>query len=106
MALGATDMRKSINTLSVIVEACLKRSPFSGDLFVFCNRRQTHIKVLYWDDNGFCLWLKRLEKGRFRWPENETDMLQISARSFRWLLDGLELTQTKAHKKLTFQSVL
>ena len=69
LALGATDMRKEINGLSVLVEAAFLLDPFSGHLFVLCNRQRTTIKVLYWDRNGFCLWQKRLEKHRFKWPQ-------------------------------------
>ena len=60
LAVGITDMRKAINGLSIMVEQHLSKDPFSGDLFVFCNRRQNMIKILYWDKNGFCLWHKRL----------------------------------------------
>ena len=63
LALGYTDMRKAINGLSIIVED-LNLDPFSGHLFVFCNRRRKILKILYWDTNGFCLWQKRLEKDR------------------------------------------
>ena len=53
LALGSTDMRKAINGLSILVEQAMGLNPFSGDLFVFCNRRQNIIKILYWDENGF-----------------------------------------------------
>ncbi|MGB8334849.1 MAG: IS66 family insertion sequence element accessory protein TnpB [Desulfobacterales bacterium] len=69
LALGGTDMRKAINGLSVLVEQAMDLDPFSGDLFVFCNRRQNIIKILYWDENDFCLWKKRLEEQRFKWPK-------------------------------------
>ena len=68
LAVGSTDMRKSINGLSVLVERAMDLNPFNGDLFVFCNRRRNMIKILYWDKNGFALWHKRLEKHRFHWP--------------------------------------
>ncbi len=71
LALGSTDMRKSINALSILVEAVLELDPFSGHLFVFSNRRHTMLKVLYWDRNGFCLFLKRLEKHHFKWPHSK-----------------------------------
>ncbi|MCF4010576.1 IS66 family insertion sequence element accessory protein TnpB [Rheinheimera sp. UJ63] len=61
----SVDFRKSINGLSLLVEQEMQLSPFSGALFVFCNRQRTRLKVLYWDSTGFCLWYKRLEKTRF-----------------------------------------
>ena len=98
-------MRKQINSLSILVQERLELDPFSGSVFVFCNRKRSTVKALYWDRNGFCLWQKRLEKDRFRWPETEEEVLRISARELRWLLDGLALVQSGAHKKLHYSSV-
>jgi len=56
LSLGITDMRKSINTLSILVEGVLKLDPLSGHMFAFCNRSRNNVKILYWDRNGFCLW--------------------------------------------------
>ena len=101
LAPGFTDMRKSINGLSVLVDD-LDLDPFSGHLFVFCNRRQTMLKILYWDRNGFCLWHKRLEKHRFNWPCSIDDVMEIETRSLGWLLDGLRLDQPNAHSSLKY----
>ena len=57
---GTTDMRKQINGLSVLVRQELNLNPFSGALFVFCNRRRHLLKVLYWDRTGFALWMNQL----------------------------------------------
>ena len=65
LATGSTDMRKSINGLSILVAEQLEYDPLSGQLFCFCNRKRSIIKILYWEHNGFCLWHKRLEKDRF-----------------------------------------
>ena len=56
IALGATDMRKSINGLSLLVEEQFDLDLFSGSMFAFCNRRRDIVKILYWSDNGFCLY--------------------------------------------------
>ena len=106
LALGNTDMRKSINGLSILVEDLLDLDPFSGHLFVFCNQRRNIVKILYWDTNGFCIWSKRLEKQKFRWPEVHNDILQITQRELNWLLDGLEFSQIRGHKRLSYSTLL
>jgi transposase len=106
LAGGSTDMRKSINGLSSLVEGVLELDPFSGYLFVFSNRRRNIVKILYWDHNGFCLWLKRLEKDRFKWPDICDRTLEIGRRELNWLLDGLEIHQSKAHGSLKYETLL
>ena len=105
LALGHTDMRKSINGLSILVETQLQMDPFSGHLFVFCNRRRQIIKILYWDRNGFALWQKRLEKHRFSWPQSEKQLLCIDARQLGWLLEGLPFDQVRAHADLSYATL-
>ena len=100
LALSSTDMRKAINGLSVSVEQAMDFSPFSGDLFVFCNRRQNIIKILYWDENGFCLWQKRLEEHRFKWPRLPEQVLAINREQLNWLLAGLDFSS--AHQRLYY----
>ena len=82
-ALGATDMRKSIDGLSILVSQQLTLDLFAGHLFGFCNRSRTIIKLLYWDRNGFCLWQKRLERHVFRWPTREAEVLASDSRAAR-----------------------
>lgn len=106
IAKGSTDMRKAINGLSILVESRMELDPFTGNLFVFSNRRRNMIKALYWDHNGFCLWQKRLERERFRWPEGKEEVMKISTRELRWLLDGLEVEQQRAHRQLQYRSVI
>jgi transposase len=102
IAIGTTDMRKSINGLSVLVEDQLGLDLFSGSLFAFCNRRRDQVKILYWRENGFCIWLKRLEKDLFRWPESEEEVLEVSEVALEWLLHGLD--PNDAHQKLSYTS--
>lgn len=103
IALGSTDMRKSINGLGLLVADQFDLDLFSGNLFAFCNRRRDLIKILYWADNGFCVWMKRLEKDVFRWPDSEQEVVEISQTALGWLLNGLDLRQ--AHKRLEYVSV-
>ena len=60
------------------------------------------MKILYWDRNGFCLWQKRLEKERFKWPETTAGVMMIEERELRWLMEGLDLKQENAHKRLSY----
>ena len=106
LAMGITDMRKAINGLSILVEDQMELDPFTGHLFGFCNRKRDIIKILYWDRNGFCLWQKRLEKDRFRWPESEEDIMGIGNRELSWLVDGLSIAQHEAHERLVYSSML
>jgi transposase len=103
LAVGSTDMRKAINGLSIMVEQDMSLNPFSGDLFVFCNRARTIIKILYWDHNGFCLWHKRLEKHRFKWPTSADEVVTIGVKQLNWLLAGLDFTS--AHEQLYYAAV-
>ncbi len=106
LAVGVTDMRKSINGLSILVEEQLALDPLSGHLFAFCNRKRDIIKILYWDRNGFCLWQKRLEKDRFRWPKSADDVLNIDGRELSWLIGGLSVEQKNAHDRLSYSTVI
>jgi transposase len=106
LALGSTDMRKSIDTLSILVQSRLELDPLSGNVFAFCNRRRTTIKVLYWDRNGFCLFCKRLEKHRFHWPETKEQLREISPRELAFLLEGLDLSAIRPHERLHYKTVI
>ena len=100
LALGVTDMRKSIDGLSIMVSEQLDLDPFSKHLFAFCNRKRNIVKILYWDRNGFCLWHKRLEKDSFLWPSSKHETISITTRELTWLMEGLSIYQKDAHKSL------
>lgn len=105
IAAGATDMRKSIDTLSILVAEQLELDPLSGYLFCFCNRKKDTVKILYWDRNGFCLWHKRLEKNRFQWPQSAREVISADGRQLSWLLEGLTLDQAERHRRANYSSV-
>jgi len=90
LAMGPTDMRKGIDSLSVLVQEHLKLDPFSGHLFAFRGRRGGLLKVLYWDSQGFCLFAKRLEKGRFVWPITREGVVTLSPAQLSMLLEGID----------------
>jgi transposase len=107
LALGVTDLRRGIDGLAVIVQECFELDPFSSDLFVFCNKKRDLLKMLHWSHNGFWLYVRRLEKGVFQWPEKNTkNTITIGKRELSWLLDGLELEQKQAHKKVQAKAVI
>jgi transposase len=94
LACGCTDMRKSINGLSSIVESSFKLDPYSSSVFVFCNRSRDRLKILEWDGDGYWLYFKRLEKGRFRWPASgEESTLSLTGEELEILLSGSKIEQ-------------
>ena len=100
LAPGATDMRKSIDGLSAIVSAVFELDPFSNAWFVFCGKGKDRLKILRWDCNGFWLYYRRLERGRFKWPGQSGGTICISRRQLNWLLDGLNIEQASSHRAI------
>ena len=99
------DFRKGINGLSVLVEQQLSLSPFSSHLFVFTNKNRDKIKILYWEQSGFCLWQKRLEKEKFKWPKyRPEEVISLTGQQLNWLLDGYDLRHLVPHQTLTYES--
>jgi len=92
LACGKTDMRKSINGLAAIVEGTFNLNLFDEAVFVFCNKNRDRLKILEWDGDGFWLYFKRLEKGRFRWPEEGSDAtMNLSPEELQILLGGAKV---------------
>ena len=106
LAVGSTDLRRSIDGLAALVSQSFHLDPFSPSLFVFCNRRRDKLKILVWDHNGFWLCYRRLERGRLRWPSQGTGALRVSRRQLQWLLDGLEMEQRQAHPQVRVRTVI
>lgn len=84
------DMRKSFDGLVGMVRDAMAEDPLSGSLFVFVNRRGSHLKYVYWDRTGFALFAKRLDRGRFVIPGGERAQL-LSAEQLQLILDGIVL---------------
>lgn len=106
LACGQTDMRKSIDGLSAIVQEEFQLDLYSNSLFLFCGRKNDRIKALYWDGDGFLLMYKRLEDGRFRSPRKQKEVKDLTHQQLRWLLEGLEIDQPKVIKKVSPKSVI
>jgi len=96
IAVGYTDMRRSIDGLAAMVQQVFKLDPFARNLYLFCGKRGDRIKALYYEGDGFLLLYKRLEGGRFQWPRRESEARLITEQQLRWLLEGLSIEQPKA----------
>jgi len=98
------DFRKSINGLVGIVEDELERDAYTGTLFVFCNKAKDKLKILYWDQTGFALWYKRLEKQKFKWPSKVSNQsFELTEQQLTWLLAGYNVI---GHEPLHYGSVI
>ncbi|WP_413207740.1 IS66 family insertion sequence element accessory protein TnpB [Rhodospirillum sp. A1_3_36] len=90
LASGHVDMRKGMQGLSALVQTDLGKDPFAGHLFVFRGRRGDLLKILAWDGQGFCLFSKRLERGRFVWPRAEGGVVSLTSAQLSMLLEGID----------------
>ena len=90
LAAGVTDMRKGMDGLAALVQTTLAENPFSGQLFVFRGRRGDLVKLLWFDGDGICLFAKRLERGRFVWPQASSGSVWLSAAQLSMLLEGID----------------
>ncbi len=86
--LEPTDMRKSIDTLSILVKEVLQLEPSSGHLFLFCNRARNKLKALYYEQNSFTLWYRRLERGKYIFPKDGQGHIEMTRAHFEWLLSS------------------
>ena len=95
LALGATDMRRSFDGLALLVQETLRLNPFSGHIFIFRGRRSDRVKILFYDQNGMCVFAKRLDQGRFTWPSTQptpdgATSITLTPAQLSMLLEGLE----------------
>ena len=98
VALGATDMRKSFDTLAAVAREKIGEDPLSGALLVFSNRARNRLKILWWDRGGFWLLARRLERGTFAWPKPKSvdaTSIELRASELTMLLDGIDVTHTE-----------
>jgi len=104
---GHTDMRKSINGLSALVGQSFSLDPFADALFVFCNRARDRIKILEWDGDGFWLYFKRLERGRFRWSTtDEAGTMSLTCEELSCLIDGARLEKKLKRTEVFERTIL
>ena len=96
-ATDLVDMRNGIDGLRALVEATLKKDPYGGHLFVFVGKAKDKVKILFWDRNGFVLYLKRLERGRFQLPvvDERTKHVEMEPAQLAMLLDGIDVKKVR-----------
>ena len=90
IAAGVTDMRKGMDGLAALVQVVLSKDPFAGHVFVFRGRRGDQVKLLWWSGDGMNLYLKRLERGRFIWPQATEGSIHLTAAQLSMLLEGID----------------
>jgi transposase len=90
LAAGVTDMRKGFGGLAALVQETLAENPFSGQMFVFRGRRGDLVKLLWWSGDGMNLYAKRLERGRFVWPQATSGAVHLTSAQLSMLLEGID----------------
>jgi transposase len=95
-------MRKQIDGLAALIRDGMGGNPLDGSLYLFCGMGGRRLKVLHWDRNGFCLWMKRLEEDRFPWPELAGEARNISSEQLTMLLDGIDFWHAHQQRQYKF----
>lgn len=107
IATGATDLRKGVNGLSILVQEEFELDPFSPSIFVFCNKNKDKLKALHWDHSGFWLYAYHLQRGKFKWPnDGELNTLKTNLKELKWLIDGYEIRREKRHPEVKQRLVI
>jgi transposase len=96
VATRPVDFRKGAEGLAALVREEMKSDPFSGAVYVFRAKRPDRVKLIYWDGTGVCLFAKRLEDGKFRWPNVQDSVMRLSAAELAALLEGLDWRRVHA----------
>jgi transposase len=101
LATDPTDCRKSFDGLSTLVQDCFGLSATTGDMFIFLNRRGTQVRILFWDRDGFCVLMKRLEAGTFRRVKTAqgATQVEIDAGELAMLLEGIDAPKVRRRKR-------
>lgn len=99
------DMRRQMDGLALEVQEVLQLDPLSAHVFVFRNRSADRLKGLYWDGNGFVLFYKRIERGRFQWPSMADASVELGVRELSWLLEGHALSSLMPRKTVRVAAV-
>lgn len=90
LAAGVTDLRKGFDGLAALIKTTLAEDPYCGHLFAFRGRRGDRLKLLWWDGDGLCLFVKRLERGKFVWPRATSGVVSLSPAQLAMLIEGID----------------
>lgn len=90
IAAGVTDLRRGFAGLSALVQTKLEKSPMSGQVFIFRGRRGDLVKLIWFDGDGLCLFCKRLERGKFVWPQAREGVVSLTRAQLSMLLEGID----------------
>ena len=96
LATKPVDFRKGMNGLAALVQEQLKADPFCGTIYCFRSKRADRVKLVFWDGTGLCLFSKRLEDGKFRWPRVSDGVMRLSAAQLSALVEGLDWSRVHA----------
>jgi len=105
IATKPVDFRKGADGLAALVKEQLRVDPFCGVIYVFRSKRADRLKLLFWDGSGICLFYKRLEEGKFRWPRIEEGVMRLSAAQLATLIEGLDWSRVHVVKIARPQTV-
>jgi transposase len=98
VATQVVDGRKGADSLMAMVRSVFGQDPLTGHLYVFFSRRRDRVRIVYWDRNGYAMWAKRLERGRFHAssaPEGAGPLSAIEAGELALVLDGIDLANAR-----------
>ena len=104
VAVSPADLRNGYDGLARLAREVINQDPLSGHLFVFSNRKRDRVKILYWDRDGYVVWMKRLEKGTFRWPKLGEKQVEWNGVELTTVLGGIDLKQTKRRPRYCLES--
>ena len=104
VAVPPTDLRKGYDGLARLAREVIDQDPLSGHFFVFANRKHDRIKILYWDRDGYAVWMKRLERGTFRWPALSAGHVEWTSAELAAVLGGIDLKDTQKRPRFTLHA--
>jgi transposase len=104
LAVQPADMRRGFDGLAALTTSVIGQDPLSGHLFVFRNRRGDRIKILWWDRGGYAIWMKRLERGVFRFPAPVDHRIEVTPGELAAILEGIDLSRARRQRRFVLPS--